>query len=42
MATNYPRMISSDSHIFESTDLLRKALGNKFGDEIPHELSEYR
>lgn len=42
MATTYPRMISSDSHIFESTDMWRKALGNKFGDDIPHELTEYR
>ena len=42
MAGQYTAMISGDSHIFEKTDLWRNALGDKFGDDIPHEFYEYR
>ena len=42
MAGHYTAMISGDSHIFESKDLWRNALGDKYGDDIPHEFYEYR
>ena len=41
MAAQYSTMISGDSHIFEKTDLWRNALGDKFGDDIPHEFYEH-
>ena len=42
MARQYTTMISGDSHIFEKTDLWRNALGDKYGDDIPHEFYEHR
>ena len=39
--TQYGTMVSGDSHIFEYPDMWEKALGDKFGDEIPHHMSEY-
>ena len=42
MAGHYTTMISGDSHIFEKTNLWRNALGDKYGDDIPHEFYEYR
>ena len=42
MAAQYSTMISGDSHIFEKTDLWRNALGDKYGDDIPHEFYEHK
>ena len=37
-----PTIISADSHVVEPLDLWRRALGNRFGDEIPHQLGEHK
>jgi len=35
-------LVSGDSHILEKHDLWINALGNKYGDEIPHPVAEFR
>lgn len=35
-------IISADSHVVEPLDMWRRALGSRFGDDIPHPLDEYR
>jgi len=34
-------IISSDSHVFEPTDLWKKTLGDRFGDKVPHGVSQF-
>lgn len=34
-------IISADSHVFEPSDLWSKALGSRFGDEVPHAVSNF-
>ena len=41
MANEYERLISADSHIFEDVDLWSNALGDKYGDHIPHRVPEF-
>lgn len=34
-------IISSDSHVFEPTDLWHKTLGERFGDKLPRGVSSF-
>ena len=38
---HFSDVISADSHVVEPLDMWRRALGNRFGDDIPHPLDEY-
>ena len=42
VAAEYERVISADSHVIENSDLWEKALGDRYGDEIPHHMSEWK
>jgi hypothetical protein len=43
MATQgFQRIISADSHVYESHDLWWKVLGPKFGDRTPRALDSYQ
>ena len=37
-----PRIISADSHTLEPSDLWIKTIGDKYGDETPRVVEEYR
>ena len=34
-------IISSDSHVFEPTDLWIKTLGSRFGEKVPHGVKSF-
>lgn len=41
LAAGLPYIVSADSHVVEPLDMWRRALGDTFGDDIPHRLDTY-